>query len=89
MQHYSAEQQAASLSSATALHDMQIPLDRLLLETDAPDGKPRLDEPYKQRMHSVVSEGGNEEQNSLNHPANIRSADKLRLLICVMQSLSI
>ena len=68
---------------------MQIPLYRLLLETDAPDGKPRLGEPYQERMHSVASERGGEEENSLNHPAKIRSANKLRLLICVMQSFSI
>lgn len=51
---------------------MQIPLDRLLLETDAPDGRPRLDEPYQQRLHSLADDPDPNEQNRANHPANIR-----------------
>lgn len=52
---------------------MQIPLDRLLLETDAPDGRPRLGEPYQERLLSTADKQ-EDDQNVSNHPANIRSA---------------
>ena len=50
---------------------MQIPLDRLLLETDAPDGRPRLGEPYDRNLVDLEEEG-DESKGQLNHPANIR-----------------
>lgn len=49
----------------------KIPLERLLLETDAPDGRPRLGDPYQERLLNVQSQDGTENQ-ELNHPANIR-----------------
>ena len=52
---------------------LQIPLERLLLETDAPDGRPRLGDPYQERLLNVQSQDGTENQ-ELNHPANIRQA---------------
>ena len=50
---------------------LQIPLRQLLLETDAPDGKPRLDEPYQANLIDLQSHSKSSEQD-LNHPANIR-----------------
>lgn len=50
---------------------LQVPLNRLLLETDAPDGKPRLGEPYQQKLFSIQGQTNSNEQ-ELNHPANIR-----------------
>lgn len=52
---------------------LQIPLERLLLETDAPDGRPCFGDPYQQRLLNVQSQDGTEDQ-ELNHPANIRQA---------------
>jgi Tat protein secretion system quality control protein TatD with DNase activity len=52
---------------------LQIPLERLLLETDAPDGRPRLGDPYQERLLNVQSQDGTEDP-ELNHPANIRQA---------------
>ena len=52
---------------------LQIPLERLLLETDAPDGRPRLGDPYQERLLNVQSQDGTKDQ-ELNHPANIRQA---------------
>ena len=52
---------------------LQIPLERLLLETDAPDGRPCLGDPYQERLLTVQSQDGTENQ-ELNHPANIRQA---------------
>lgn len=52
---------------------MQVPLDRLLLETDAPDGRPRLEDQDQHKLWSVHSEHGPDDQ-QLNHPANIRYA---------------
>ncbi|KAL0020598.1 hypothetical protein WJX77_009472 [Trebouxia sp. C0004] len=49
----------------------KIPLERLLLETDAPDGRPRLGDPYQERLLNLQSQDGTEDQ-ELNHPANIR-----------------
>ena len=50
---------------------LQIPLELLLLETDAPDGKPRLDEPYQANLVHLQTQSKSSEQD-LNHPANIR-----------------
>ena len=50
---------------------LQIPLARLLLETDAPDGKPRLGEPYHEKLVGLEAQNDLTEQD-LNHPANIR-----------------
>lgn len=50
---------------------LQVPLERLLLETDAPDGKPHLGEPYQQNLLSFQGQGDSN-QHDLNHPANIR-----------------
>ncbi len=52
---------------------LQIPLERLLLETDAPDGRPRLGSPYQERLLNIQSQGGAADE-ELNHPANIRQA---------------
>ena len=49
----------------------QISLERLLLETDAPDGKPRLGEPYQEKLIDLEAQNDSTEQD-LNHPANIR-----------------
>lgn len=48
----------------------RVPLERLLLETDAPDGKPHLGEPYQQNLLSFQGQGDSN-QHDLNHPANI------------------
>ena len=45
----------------------QIPLDRFLLETDAPDGKPKLD-----GLLSLEAGHPDEKDVQLNHPGNIR-----------------
>lgn len=50
---------------------LQVPLKRLLLETDAPDGKPRLGEPYQQKLFSFQRQDKSNEK-ELNHPTNIR-----------------
>jgi Tat protein secretion system quality control protein TatD with DNase activity len=55
---------------------VQIPLERLLLETDAPDGRPRLGDvwgTYQEQLLNFQSQDGTEDQ-ELNHPANIRQA---------------
>ncbi|KAL3138173.1 hypothetical protein ABBQ38_005399 [Trebouxia sp. C0009 RCD-2024] len=48
----------------------RVPLKRLLLETDAPDGKPRLGEPYQQKLFSFQRQDKSNEK-ELNHPTNI------------------
>lgn len=50
---------------------LQIPLERLLLETDAPDGKPRLGDPYQEKLVYLQAQNNATEQD-LNHPVNIR-----------------
>lgn len=50
---------------------LQIPLERLLLETDAPDGKPWLGEPYQRKLVDLQAQNNSPEQ-GLNHPVNIR-----------------
>lgn len=50
---------------------VQVPLNRLLLETDAPDGRPRLGEPYDDKLLDIGQEQG-ENCAQLNCPANIR-----------------
>lgn len=50
---------------------MQVPLNRLLLETDAPDGRPQLGAAYQDKLFSVQQQDSTEDQ-ELNHPANIR-----------------
>ena len=51
---------------------MQVPLERLLLETDAPDGKPRLGQPYKEKLRGLPTQSQGDDD-GLNHPVNIRS----------------
>jgi Tat protein secretion system quality control protein TatD with DNase activity len=55
----------------------QVPLDRLLLETDAPDGLPRLPEDQSSRLICPVacpatSDDDGSPREELNHPGNIR-----------------
>ena len=60
---------------------LQVPLGRLLLETDAPEGRPRLGEPYESRLKGVKSQSGSDGE-GLNHPVNIRfvlSGSKVRI----------
>lgn len=49
----------------------KVPLNRLLLETDAPDGRPQLGAAYQDKLFSVQQQDSTEDQ-ELNHPANIR-----------------
>lgn len=70
-----------------------MPLDRLLLETDAPDGKPRLGQPYKEKLRELPTHRQQDDE-GLNHPVNIRSdAVKQRLTragvqLIIMQSIT-
>lgn len=65
---------------------MQIPLDRLLLETDAPDGRPSLNEPYSTRLHSMAEAPQGAEQSKSNHPANIRYVlERVTVVLCYLQ----
>ena len=66
-------EQLSTLEGADALGwtCLQISLERLLLETDAPDGKPRLGDPYQEKLVDLVAQNDSTEQD-LNHPANIR-----------------
>ena len=53
---------------------MQIPLDRLLLETDAPDGVPKADDLVQVPQSPAVDAKDASSPQQLNHPANIRHA---------------
>ena len=66
-------EQLSTLEGADALGStcLQISLERLLLETDAPDGKPRLGDPYQEKLVDLVAQNNSTEQD-MNHPANIR-----------------
>ena len=51
----------------------QVPLDRLLLETDSPDGLPALQR-RQGLAQGLVTAAGTDGNGCLNHPANLRCA---------------
>ena len=53
---------------------VQIPLDRLLFETDAPDGVPKADDLVQVPRSSAADATNASSRQQLNHPANIRHA---------------
>ena len=54
-------------NSETVLLCWQIPDERLLLETDAPDGRPKADEEQLADLKAAE-----DDSSTMNHPANIR-----------------